>query len=164
MGCKKLCGDIGQFWAFHAPRNAVVRKGSWVRIPPLPPRRRKLHIACGDFFGKSHRLAHCAASPFPKKGHAAPLRFACKHAHSTAACYQPFSGMREFNTHFRKPKISFLCAFHSREPRHAIRVWGFFIAKVLVLATEMHLFCYIFTIKKSKYFNLLFLLNEFLTR
>ena len=112
-------------------RNAVVRKGSWVRIPPLPPRRRKLHIACGDFFGKSHRLAHCAASPFPKKGHAAPLRFACKRAHSAAACYQPFSGMREFNTHFRKPKISFSCAFHSREPRHAICVWGFFIAKVL---------------------------------
>ena len=25
------------FQPFHAPRNRVVRKGTWVRIPPSPP-------------------------------------------------------------------------------------------------------------------------------
>ena len=35
----------------------------WVRVPPPAPRRRKRHIACGDFFQKSPR-AHFAAAPF----------------------------------------------------------------------------------------------------
>ena len=35
----------------------------WVRVPPPAPRRRKRHIACGDFFQKSPR-AHFAASSF----------------------------------------------------------------------------------------------------
>ena len=35
-------------------RNQVVRKGTWVRIPPSPPRRRGRHIVRGGFFCKSH--------------------------------------------------------------------------------------------------------------
>lgn len=40
-------------------------------------RRRKLHIACGDFFYKSHRRAHAAAPPFHKNSRSVRL-FACK--------------------------------------------------------------------------------------
>ena len=31
-------------------RNQVVRKGTWVRIPPSPPRRSKRYDACSDSF------------------------------------------------------------------------------------------------------------------
>ena len=40
-------------------------------MTPAPPRRRKLHIACGDFFSKSHRRAHFAASPLRKRSRCA---------------------------------------------------------------------------------------------
>lgn len=40
-------------------------------MTPAPPRRRKLHIACGDFFCKSHRRAHFAASPLRKRSRCA---------------------------------------------------------------------------------------------
>ena len=39
---KKICGNTGRFWLFHDPRNAVVRKGTWVRIPPLPPSKKSV--------------------------------------------------------------------------------------------------------------------------
>lgn len=32
-----------------------------------------------------------------RKGHAAPLLFACKRAHDAPACYQPFSGAQGFH-------------------------------------------------------------------
>ena len=44
-------------------RNRLIRKGPWVRIPPSPPRRSKLCIACSDFFQTSERV-HAAAPPF----------------------------------------------------------------------------------------------------
>ena len=34
---KKICGNTGRFWLFHDPRNQLIRKGPWVRIPPSPP-------------------------------------------------------------------------------------------------------------------------------
>ena len=40
-------------------------------VADAPPRRRKLHIACGDFFCKSHRRAHFAASPLRKRSRCA---------------------------------------------------------------------------------------------
>ena len=48
-------------------RNAVSRKGPRVRIPNSPPRRRKLCIACGDFFVKSHRALTPLRLLFPTK-------------------------------------------------------------------------------------------------
>ena len=48
----------------------------WVRVPSGAPRRRKRHIACGDFFQKSPR-AHFAASSFqtePAPDRSGPLR------------------------------------------------------------------------------------------
>ena len=47
-------------------RNQLTGNRPWVRIPPAPPRRGKLCIACPDFFQKSGR-AHSAAPPFPTK-------------------------------------------------------------------------------------------------
>ena len=54
-------------------RNRLIRKGPWVRIPPSPPRRSKLCIACSDFFYKSER-AHAAAPPFSNRTRFAGLR------------------------------------------------------------------------------------------
>ncbi len=56
-----------------------------------PPRRRKLHIACGDFFKKSPARSFRCVS-FSAKGHA---RLICSlvNALTTALCrYQPFAG------------------------------------------------------------------------
>ncbi len=57
-------------------------------------RRRRLHIACGDFsFEKSPaRSFNCVS--FLEKGHTAPLLLACKRARNALACYRPFSGVR----------------------------------------------------------------------
>lgn len=64
----------------------------WVQIPPSPPRRRKLHIACGDFsIEKSPAHAFRCVS-FSAKGR---VRAACSlvNALTTAlAHYQPFAG------------------------------------------------------------------------
>ena len=43
-------------------RNQVVRKGTWVRIPPAPPRRCGRHIVRSDFLQKS-LLTHSVAAP-----------------------------------------------------------------------------------------------------
>ena len=34
------CRLIEQYFIHYSPRNQVVRKGTWVRIPPLPPKSR----------------------------------------------------------------------------------------------------------------------------
>ncbi len=46
-----------------------VRKDVRVRPPPPAPSRRKLHIACDDFFASRQRSsrAHSAAPPFPTR-------------------------------------------------------------------------------------------------
>lgn len=77
----------GQVWyhlscAERAPLNARVvelvdslasgasaRKGVRVRLPPRAPRRRKRHIACGDFFKVTARSFCCGSSPRPRKLH-----------------------------------------------------------------------------------------------
>ena len=43
-------------------RNQVVRKGTWVRIPPAPPRRCGRHIVRSDFFTKVASHSFCRSS------------------------------------------------------------------------------------------------------
>lgn len=74
---------------------------STVQLPPpkcrknlfhvVLTRRRKLHIACGDFFTKATSALIPLRLLF-RKGHAAPLLLACKCAHNASACYQFFAG------------------------------------------------------------------------
>ena len=81
------------------------RRRSFTPSLLLPPQSRrlcgdpqyKLHVACGDFFVK----VTGALTPLlllSEKGRAAPLLLACKRARNAPACYQPFSGMRGFNS------------------------------------------------------------------
>lgn len=53
-------------------RNQVVRKGTWVRIPPSPPRRSKRYIVCSDVFlclwQKRRHLSALLCQRFQKSG------------------------------------------------------------------------------------------------
>ena len=64
------------------------------KIHPLPPRRQKLYIACGDFFYiifKNRHGTHAAAPPFRKKSRLVRL-FACKRAHDGFGSLPTFCG------------------------------------------------------------------------
>ena len=59
-------------------RNQVVLTGSWVRIPPAPPRRSKLCIACSDFFTKIRaRSRRCSSFPRKAGGFAGTPNISC---------------------------------------------------------------------------------------
>ena len=93
-------------------RNAVVRKGTWVRIPPSPPCRRKLHIACGDFFTKVTGVLIPLRLLFRKKSRSARL-FGCKCPYNGSLSLPTFCESREFNSHLRKAEeIFFMCLSH----------------------------------------------------
>ncbi len=95
-------------------RNQVARKGSWVRIPPAPPRRRGRHIVRDDFFIKNHLSLIPSLLP-SAKGH---VRLACSvvNALATARCrYQPFEGYEGSIPTSEKSKISFSCGIDKKE-------------------------------------------------
>ncbi len=77
---------------FEDVKNALSKENMGSDLDCLgAPRRRKLHIACGDFFTKVAG-ALISLRLLSEKGHAAPSLLACKRVRDVPACYQPFSG------------------------------------------------------------------------
>ena len=77
--------------------NCCKRQGLPCRILPPQPRRRKLHIACGDFFIASHSFR---CSSFPQKSRSARL-FGCKRPHDGSLSLPTFADYGQ--PHFQPP-------------------------------------------------------------
>ena len=74
-------------------RNRVVRKGTWVRIPPSPPRRSKVRFAPTSFYacGKKDVIRPLPCSSFPTTTRCAGL------AVGGPPCGRPFSRLRNID-------------------------------------------------------------------
>lgn len=71
-------------------------------------RRRKLHIACGGFsFGKNHRRAHFAATPFPKKVTLRLCRSLVNAFATLRLATNLFRACKSSTPPTKKPKVSF---------------------------------------------------------
>ena len=82
---------------FPRTRNQVVRKGTWVRIPPSPPRRSKVRFAPTSFYayGKKDVIRPLPCSSFPTATRCAGL------AVGGSSCGRHFSPLR--NIDFNRP-------------------------------------------------------------
>ena len=69
--------------------NCCKRQGLPCRILPPQPRRRKLHIACGDFLSPR---THSAAPPFRNRSRSSRL-FGCKRPHDGFVSLPPCFGL-----------------------------------------------------------------------
>ena len=98
---------------FEITRNQVVRKGTWVRIPPAPPRRSKLYIACSDFFTKV-RARSCRCSSFPNRTRCAGLRFGfgCR----PKSCASKVFALSTSRTSYRSRRLFILKSHRSITP------------------------------------------------
>ena len=87
--------------------NCCKRQGLPCRILPPQPRRRKLHIACGDFLSPR---THSAAPPLRNRSRSSRL-FGCKRPHNGFVSLPPCFGLLlVFQTHFC------ICCFWFRFP------------------------------------------------
>ena len=103
--------------------------GDTVRVrPPLPaPRRRKLHIACGDFFTKVTGALITLRLLFRKRSRLLRL-LACKRAHNAFAALPTFCGVREFKSLSIKMKTIFFVS-----PLHVVANYVSFAATFLLI-------------------------------
>ncbi len=80
--------------------------GVWVQVPSPAPRRRKHHIACGDFFTKVTGALIPLRLLFRKKSRSARL-FSCKRPHDGSLSLPIFCGLRGFDSHRRNAENIF---------------------------------------------------------
>ena len=84
--------------------------GTWVRIPPSPPRRSKVRFAPTSFL-PSEKRSHPPAPLLPlfrKKSHSAHL-LSCNHPHDGSLSLPAFCEFKSSIPTVEIPKISFLC-------------------------------------------------------
>ena len=92
----------------------AVMSGTRVRIPPSPPRRSKLCIACSDFFIKVGAHSRRCSSSFAKSH--AWLTCSAQNALTTVRCrYQLFASYEGSNPTAENAKISFSCGCHKKK-------------------------------------------------
>ena len=92
--------------------------------------RRKLHIACGDFFLQKSPVRSFRCASFSEKGHSAPSLFVPKRARDASVCYQPFSVVRG-QVHKQNRVRRLFCYLFTR--RNELRSFRFFWRRIGII-------------------------------